>query len=963
MARLSDEHIVTIDVLKARGQSNCRIARKLGVTEDTGGGSLASAFFTNDLLDRVIYPDAGEVRSAWNRLGEQIAMTDQNGTAHSYARDARGRVIEDAVSAFGTDIDEYVEAIETHYDDFGRTIAVRSIGDLSSTPVVRNEVRFGYTPLWQVAHVDQSHAGAVTYDGPDPEAPARRVAYQYDTIPASGTGAARNVSRLHALVHPDGSRVIHGYGGSTSPDTRVSRVRSIAIEDAGAMPPPAVTVADSAFTGWSIPVLIGYPVPGVRLDRQTQDNGRSTAGAYAGYDRFGRVVRQKWVDDAYGAHGTSEAVPNIPAIVSLGSGYDRGSSRTHAYDMRTGSQWPMSHQYDYDELDRLAEARRGRWSQAGSTFTVGDQSQKWTLDPLGNWASFWASADSDPFGPGLFPSGLREDRTHNEVNELLERELPASAGTLDLTYDAAGNMTLQEREKQGGGTETLTYTWDAWNRLVRVEVDEDVRSVSEYNGLTHRTVQRADTTGNGILDQERRFTYDAAWRIAEELIDDDFDANPGDGPDRRVQTIWGNRYIDDLILRRIDTDLDGDVDHDRYHLTDVQFSTMAVIAPRTSQNARIHERVTYDAYGRARHHWGHDVNGDGALTTSGTDSDRGIIQTILALSGTGSVPITDAAYRAEADINRDGLISSADVSALGSAKSALAPGEISDRSSGTGPDSIIGWCGYVFIPETQFYHVRFRVYDTGLGRWKSRDPLSERGSASNLVQFVRGWPIISLDPLGLVDTGRDLRGHCSSPVFGGEPGHYAERRIQHLLDSLREAMEQKCHKMQCDVEDGSEHETGCTRKKCLEEAIEIVARYRKAILELRKEYAHGYASCSMVATRVDSVLNTVHLHPERPIGQRAFQCWSSVQRNETWYLFGLKMKYLSTSHAWVDLCMRSCDEGFRPVFQLDPWPLLPMVDPTGGVIHPSGPYIYPEWKDLDCRPASRLPAGGPTCHP
>ena len=415
-------------------------------------------------------------------------------------------------------------------------------------------------------------------------------------------------------------------------------------------------------------------------------------------------------------------MPNIPAIVSLGSGYDRGSSRTHAYDMRTGSQWPMSHQYDSDDLDRLAEARRGTWSQAGPTFTVGDQSQKWTLDPLGNWASFWASANSDPLGSGLFPSGLREDRTHNEVNELLERELPASAGTLDLTYDAAGNMTLQEREKTGGGTETLTYTWDAWNRLMRVEVDEDVRSESEYNGLTHRTVQRADTTGNGVLDQERRFTYDASWRIAEELIDDDFDADPGDGPDRRVQSIWGNRYIDDLILRRIDDDLDGDYDHDWYHLTDVQFSTVAVIAPRTSQNARIHERLTYDAYGRARHHWGHDVDGDGAITTSGTGSDRAIIQAIHTTSMTGSVNISESAYRAEADINRDGVINAADESALGSAKAALAHGEISDRSS-SGPASIIGWCGYVFIPETQFYHVRFRVYDTGLGRWKSRDPM------------------------------------------------------------------------------------------------------------------------------------------------------------------------------------------------------------------------------------------------
>ncbi|MBX3372751.1 MAG: hypothetical protein KF817_02870 [Phycisphaeraceae bacterium] len=153
----------------------------------------------------------------------------------------------------------------------------------------------------------------------------------------------------------------------------------------------------------------------------------------------------------------------------------------------------------------------------------------------------------------------------------------------------------------------------------------------------------------------------------------------------------------------------------------------------------------------ARHHLGHtvasEVDGDGAITTSGTDSDRGIIQTILALSGTGSVPITDAAYRAEADINRDGVISSADVSALGSAKSALAPGEISDRTSGTGPDSIIGWCGYVFIPETGFYHVRFRVYDVGLGRWTSRDPMGYVDGMGG-YEYVRSWPVEMVDTTG-----------------------------------------------------------------------------------------------------------------------------------------------------------------------------------------------------------------------
>jgi len=173
---------------------------------------------------------------------------------------------------------------------------------------------------------------------------------------------------------------------------------------------------------------------------------------------------------------------------------------------------------------------------------------------------------------------------------------------------------------------------------------------------------------------------------------------------------------------------------------------------RTSLNARVHERVTYDAYGRARHHWGHDVNGDGSVSTSGSGTDLSIITAIVIGGG---ATITDAAYRAEADINRDGVINENDELALGSAKKARDPGEISDRSA-TGPDSIIGWCGYVFVPETKFYHVRFRVYDTGLGRWISRDPL-RYVDGMGLYEYVRG---------------RALSWHDASGTMGGiEPGY------------------------------------------------------------------------------------------------------------------------------------------------------------------------------------------------
>jgi hypothetical protein len=46
--------------------------------------------------------------------------------------------------------------------------------------------------------------------------------------------------------------------------------------------------------------------------------------------------------------------------------------------------------------------------------------------------------------------------------------------------------------------------------------------------------------------------------------------------------------------------------------TDAEFSTAAIV----DHTAELAERITYSAYGEARHHWAADVDGDGAVTTA-----------------------------------------------------------------------------------------------------------------------------------------------------------------------------------------------------------------------------------------------------------------------------------------------------------------------------------------------------------
>ena len=178
------------------------------------------------------------------------------------------------------------------------------------------------------------------------------------------------------------------------------------------------------------------------------------------------------------------------------------------------------------------------------------------------------------------------------------------------------------------------------------------------------------------------------------------------------------------------------------------------------------ERVEYDAYGRARHHRASDFDADGA----GQGSDQGVL-----LGATWDKDIGDADYNADCDLNRDGTIDVDDYALflLGTG-SALDYGLISDR---LGPDSPIGYDGYVFAPEAGLdlpaasplpagvprpalgaYCVRFRWYVPEVGRWAQRDPIGYV-DGFGLFEYTRSGPPTRLDPSGLDDLyWEDVRG-------------------------------------------------------------------------------------------------------------------------------------------------------------------------------------------------------------
>jgi len=111
--------------------------------------------------------------------------------------------------------------------------------------------------------------------------------------------------------------------------------------------------------GMNMIAVVDNAYADVQLTRDAAHNGERVNGEYPGYDRFGRLQRQMWVDGGFTTNPNSTNVPNVPAIFEEQYTYDDDSNRTAAYDDRPGGRQPFSHEYTCDGLDRLTEGKRG----------------------------------------------------------------------------------------------------------------------------------------------------------------------------------------------------------------------------------------------------------------------------------------------------------------------------------------------------------------------------------------------------------------------------------------------------------------------------------------------------------------------------------------------------------------------------------------------------------------------------
>ena len=248
-------------------------------------------------------------------------------------------------------------------------------------------------------------------------------------------------------------------------------------------------------------------------------------------------------------------------------GYDRAGNRTWRENLVAPEN--QDQHYLYDPLYQVTAAARGNLNLNQTAIGgIPAQRQTFDYDPTGNWDRYTTAEEGVQV--------LNQTRIHNQANQIVQID----GSNTGLLYDRAGNATQMPPDASGDWSEHYKLTWDAWNRLVKVENQEEEEMASyAYDGRMRRTTKTVD-------EEVTHAYYNEKWKAVEERVDD--------SEDPHLQYLWGARpnHRDELVRRDRDADDSGSLEEKLYCLMDY-FDPTSVI----DEAGNVEERYQFSAFG------------------------------------------------------------------------------------------------------------------------------------------------------------------------------------------------------------------------------------------------------------------------------------------------------------------------------------------------------------------------------
>jgi len=534
-----------------------------------------------DKLNRPVkttYADGSFTRIEYNLLGQQSAIIDQLGARTEFTYDEMGRLTrtdyadgaheETAYEAEGrrlTSKDRAGHLTSYSYDELGRLIST-GYADGTSTATT-------YDAAGQVLTTKDAR-GNITqyfYDAVGRRQKVRNALGQETTFTYNANG--NRLSVTDALGHP----TRYEY------DAEDRRTKTI--------------YADDSFDS------VGYDVLG-RTVSKTDQAGKTTSFAYDAlgrltkvtdalnletlytYDELGRQLTQTDANNHTTRFEYDQLGRRVKRILPL------GQSETYAYDLagnlvgRTDFNGKTT-SFTYDPMKRLLlKAPDPSLNQPAVSFTYNSNGQRTKM--------------TDASGITVYTYDLR--------NRLAGKQTPF--GTLNYSYDAAGNLASTRSSNTNGAS--IDYSYDALNRLAAVQ-DNRLASLNEgetnytYDGsgnLLAYTYPNQVTTSYGY-DSLNRLRTMTVGTSASSLAGYSYTLGPA-GNRTAVTELSGrtvNYTYDDLYRLTVET-----ISHDShgsngaisyaYDAVGNRLARTSNVSPLTSQGSTYdaNDRLTSDTY-------------------------------------------------------------------------------------------------------------------------------------------------------------------------------------------------------------------------------------------------------------------------------------------------------------------------------------------------------------------------------
>jgi RHS repeat-associated protein len=442
-----------------------------------------------------------------------------------------------------------------------------------------------------------------------------------------------------------------------------------------------------------------------RLDTWTDVFGSGSI-AYSG-----RTQRVTGVSRAGGLLSTSFAYTAAGDLFKLAQiKHETGSSVISQFDytwnarqdMQTwqrklGSTADRETKYDLGH-DAAHQLESAILKQVSNSAVISDQ--RWGFDSIGNRTS-----EHDLL------SNVSAEYSHNTTNQLVNKKTYSSGQKpwVKGSLDEAGHVNLGSGPVAVKGDNSFETQSPARTTSITAK-DNAGNSTTETWQLNSGSGAAPDATftythdseGNLMGDGTSTFEWDLRNRLTAIVTGTHRTEFTYDGSDRRVRVVEKESGTTQSDLRYV-------------------FHGLSLLEERASNNSTVLRRF---------YSGGHVDVANGGTCYAYTTDHLGSIREVMELDGTSGNPTT-ATLAARYDYDLWGKRTVLD--------------------GGSAAETLVmhGYTGHIRHLWSGLWLAPYRAYNSGLGRWISRDPIAEDGGI-NLYGYVGNGVMVAVDPLGLV---------------------------------------------------------------------------------------------------------------------------------------------------------------------------------------------------------------------